>query len=138
MSALSRNYLPGAIGACTVVAGLALLAAVAASGDAIGRSVVTLLGGGFALGVLAGVVRELVARSRGGYYAMSRTAPEASVATTSAAVVALPAFADATASEFDEVEQPAFAPVVSLTEAQVERQRAGQRVKERRATLNRA
>jgi len=39
-------------------------------------------------------------------------------------VVTIPRLVDATASEFDDGARPAFAPVTSLTEAQVERERA--------------
>ena len=138
MTTLSRNWLPGAIGACAVVAGLALLTAVVASGDALGNSVAAIIGGGFALGVLGCGLKEIAARRRGGGYAMPRAAAPASYAALPVTIVPLPAIADATASEFDEVARPAFAPVVSLTEAQVERQRAGKRAQERRATQTRA
>jgi len=53
-------------------------------------------------------------------------------------VVALPATADATASEFDDIKRPEFAPVISLIEAQVQRQRANRLRDEQRANLNRA
>lgn len=136
MTTLSRNRLFGAIGVCAVVAGIALLAAVVASGDAIGRSVGTLIGGGFAFGVLGCGLKEALARRRAEYDAASRAAENH--AWTPAAIVAMPPVADATASEFDDVEQPAFAAVLSLTEAQVERQRAEQRRKARQSTRTRA
>jgi hypothetical protein len=133
MKTLSQNWLIGAIGACAVVAGIALLVVVAASGDAIGRSVGTLIGGGFALGVLGCGLKEALARRD-----LHRLAPSASYAALPASIVAMPPTADATASEFDEIAQPAFAPVMSLTEAQVERQLAERRRQERSIALNRA
>lgn len=138
MTTLSKKWLPSAFGIGAVIAGLALLVAVAASGDAIGRSVTVLIGAGFAFGVLACVVKETVARRGSAHYAAPRAGSAASHVSTSATIVAMPPAADATASEFDETEGPAFAPVVSLTEAQVERQRAERLRKERRATLTRA
>jgi hypothetical protein len=50
----------------------------------------------------------------------------------------MPQVADATASEFDGQELPAFAPVISLTEAQVERGRAARQRQKRRGALSRA
>jgi hypothetical protein len=132
MKTLLRNRLIGVIGACGVIAGVALLLTVAASGDAIGRSVGALIGGGFAFGVLGCGVKQALAR-RGGYQ-LAASVGYAAPAT----IVAMPPATDATASEFDEIGRPAFAPVLSLTEAQVERQLAERRLQERNATLSRA
>jgi hypothetical protein len=47
----------------------------------------------------------------------------------------MPHFIDATASEFDTARQPGFAPVTSLTEVQVLRQRTAREREARRAIL---
>jgi hypothetical protein len=133
MNMLSRNWLPDAIGACALVAGLALLGVVLASGNAIGTSVGALMGAGFVAGVLGCIGKQALTSVN----APHRAAPEASRAPALPTLVAMPPVADATASEYDEREQTSFAPVVSLTEAQVERQRGRQR-ETRRATPNRA
>ena len=129
----SKPWLPDAIGACAALTGLALLVVVAGSGNAIGLSVGALVGGGFAFGVLGCIGKEGAARlgykSGAGLRSPSALAP--------AAIDAMPPLTDATASEFDEGKQGAFAAVVSLTEAQVERQRERQR-REHRANRNRA
>lgn len=130
MNIRSKNWVPDAIGICAIVAGLALFVAAAASADPIGLSVGALVGGGFAFGVLGCGLKEVVAR-RGD---KSRAGQRAGFA----AIVATPRFADATASEFDDGEHSSFAPVVSLTEAQVERQRAERQRQGQRATLTRA
>lgn len=133
MNMLSRNWLPDAIGACALVAGLCLLAVVTASGDPIGQSVAALMGGGLAAGLLGCVWKEASAsRAK-----LRRAVWTQSEAPTPAIVLAMPPAADATASEYDDSVQPSFAAVVSLTEAQVERQRARQPQK-RHPTLNRA
>jgi len=132
MKTLSKNRVIDAIGVAAVTAGLVLLAAVVASADPIGLSVGALIGGGFAFGALGCGLKEAAAR-RARRYATSA----ASYASRSAAIVTIRRVADATASEFDDREVPSFAPVTSLTEAQVERQRAEQRRQERRAELTR-
>ena len=137
MNMLSKNWLPDAIGACAVLAGVVLLGVVVTSGDAIGTSVGALIGAGFLFGVLGCVGKQGAANRDHTRRAALRAMSQASDAPVPAALVMMPPVADATASEYDESEQASFAPVVSLTEAQVERQRERQR-QERRATLNRA
>jgi hypothetical protein len=137
MNMLSKNWLPDAIGACALLAGLALLGVVLTSGDAIGQSVGALIGAGFLFGVLGCVGKEAVESRGEARQAALRALSQASNAPARANLVMMPPVADATASEFDERDQATFAPVVSLTEAQVERHRERQR-QERRATLNRA
>jgi hypothetical protein len=134
---LSKTWPTDAIGIAAMVAGLALLVAVAASGDAIGRSVTALIGGGFALGALGCGLKQAVARRRD-LPGILRAASARGYAAAPAVLAAMPPIADATASEFDEIRQPAFAPVRSLTEAHVERELAERRRQERRATLTRA
>lgn len=137
MNMLSKNWLPDAIGACALLAGLALLGVVLASGDAIGHSVGGLIGTGFLFGVLGCVGKQALASRSEGRRAAERALSQASPAPALGSLVVMPPVADATASEFDASEQASFAPVVSLTEAQVERQR-GRQGQQRRATLNRA
>jgi hypothetical protein len=137
MNMQSKQWIPDAMGACAGVAGLALLGVVAASGDAIGHSVVAIIGGGLAFGVLGCIWKEIVTRRSDLRRGALRTLSAPSYAAVSASIVSMPPFADATASEFDESKEASFASVVSLTEAQVERQRERQR-QAHRATLNRA
>ena len=109
MRALPKHWTHDAIGVCTGIAGLALLIATVAAGGAIG------------LGV-------------GRRGAEAREAPLSSYGPASV-IVPLPHFVDATASDFDAARQPGFAPVTSLTEAQVLRQRAMRDREKRRARL---
>jgi hypothetical protein len=123
MSAPAKHRAHDAIGACTGIAGVALLIATVAAGDPIGLGVGAVVGGGFAFGVLACGLKEVVARRS------SRRRTEASEALAASyvpasAIVAMPVFIDATASAFDASMQPGFAPVTSLTEVQVLRPRA--------------
>ena len=105
----------------------------------LGRAVVEFILVGMAFGGL-GLAFKLGAASILGRGRASVGELSLATAATQSVVVALPAAADATASEFDEFRRPEFAPVISLTEAQVSRQRA-ERERERdrrRATLSRA
>lgn len=138
MNMQSKRWLPDAIGVCALVAGLVMLVAVAAAGDSIGRIVTALIGGGFAFGVLGCVLRETVARGSDKRRGAVRGTPQEGYTAALATVVAMPPLADATASEYDASEAPAFAPVLSLTEAQVQRQRAERQRQEHRAALTRA
>lgn len=134
MNTLSKNWLPNAIGVCAAAAGVALIVAVAASGDAIGRSVTALIGGGFAFGLLGSIAKGAVARRS----AKLGAATQRGYAPACATVIAMPPPADATASEYEGTEPPAFAPVLSLTEAQVQRQRGERQRQHRRTALTRA
>jgi hypothetical protein len=136
MNMLSKNWLLDAIGACAMLGGLALLVVAATSGDVLGHSVGALVGAGLAGGVLGCFAKEAAARRDATRRAALHGISQANHAPASVMVM-IPPLADATASEFDEREQATFAPVVSLTEAQVERQRERLR-QARRATLNRA
>jgi hypothetical protein len=132
MNTATKHWTHDVIGACTGIAGLALLVATVAAGGAIGLGVGAVIGGGFAFGVLACGVKEAVAR-RGDRRAEAREAPFARYAPASA-IVPMPHF-DATASEFDATGQPGFAPITSLTEVQALRQRAAREREEHRAGL---
>jgi hypothetical protein len=136
MTTPSKNWVPDAIGIGTAAAGLALLVAVVASAAPIGLSVGALIGGGFVFGVLGCGLKEAAARRSVKRPAAPRAALAASDAPASAAIVAMPRVA--TASKLDAGEHPSFVPVTSLTEAQVERQRAERRRQERRSALTRA
>ena len=100
----------------------------------LGRAVVEFIAAGFALGALGVALKLLGVRVR--EFRSGERQRTASI--RSARVVTLEfVTADATASEFDEFEpkRPGFAPIVSLTEAQVHRQRAQRAGERRRATL---
>jgi len=101
----------------------------------LGRTVVEFIAAGFAMGALGVAVNLLAVRVREFRRAgRQRTSPG-----RSARVVTLEfAAADAAASEFDDMEQPGFTPIVSLTEAQVHRQRTQRVAERRRATLGSA
>ena len=106
------------------------------SDGTLGRAVVEFIAAGVALGVLGVGVKRFAVRlgelRRAGLQRPSVTLP------APAATVVELAAAFATASEVDDVKQPGFAPIVSLTEAQVQRQREKRDRERRRATLNSA
>jgi hypothetical protein len=131
MNAPTRHWTHNVIGAGTAIAGVVLLVATIAAGDAIGFSVGAIIGGGFAFGVLACGMKEALARRSYERRADAREARFASCAPASA--IPMPHFVAATASELDAASQPGFAPVTSLTEVQALRQRALREREERRA-----
>jgi hypothetical protein len=132
MNAPAKHWTHDAIGACTGIAGLALLVAIVAAGGPIGLGIGAVIGGGFVFGVLACGLKETVARRSNRRRAEAREA--LAVSHVPAPIVVIPLFIDATASELDAGEQTGFAPV-SLTEIQVLRQRAAREGEKRRATL---
>ena len=134
MKALAKHWTHVAIGVSIGIAGLALLIAVVSAGDAIGLGVGAMIGGSCAFGVLACGLKEAVARRGDRRSAEAREAPLSSHA-PAPAIVPMPYFVDATASDFDAARQSGFAPVTSLTEAQVLRQRAKREREERRGKL---
>jgi hypothetical protein len=141
----ASNRLLGATGALVGV-GIVVAVSGGQAGDAIeqilfagatlGRAVgeFTLLG--FVLGAVAFGVRQLAIASRESR--LAKTRPVALSAAGAVMVHSVPRLADATASEFDDALQPSFAPVTSLIEAQVARERAARRREERRALSTRA
>ena len=133
MSTWSRSRVTGAVGAITVIAGVALIAAMIIPADPLGRLVGACIGGSFVVGLIGALVREGLER-RELRRARPRPLPAEGDA-TAATVVALPHVADATASELKGARRPAFAPVISLTEEQVVRARAARKRQERRETL---
>jgi len=133
MNTLSRNKLTDAVGVSTAIAGVLLLAAMVIPADPLGRLVGVLMGASLLTGIVGALVREGLARR----HRVRRAAPLQREAPAPAAI-AMPRVADATASEFDGQALPAFAPVVSLTEAQVERARAARQRQKRREALSRA
>jgi hypothetical protein len=134
MNAPAKHWTHNAIGACTGIAGLALLVATVAAGGPMGLGIGAVIGGGFAFGVLACGLKEAAARRSNRHRAEARAALAASYVPASA-IVSMPHFIDATASEFDAARQPGFAPVTSLTEVQVLRQRSAREREERHAAL---
>lgn len=133
MNRLSENKLIDAIGAFTALAGAAVVAAIVVPADPLGRVIGALLGASLLLAVAALLVREALGRGQD----LRRPALGMLRSETAATVMPMPRLTDATASEFDNAVRPAFAPIVSLTEAQVERQRAARR-REQRAALTKA
>jgi hypothetical protein len=137
MNTLSRNTLTGAVGACTAIAGVLLLAAMVIPADPLGRLIGALIGASLLTGIVGAFVREGLAHRDHARHPAQRTALLQHEA-PGPAIVAMPRVPDATASEFDGQERPAFAPVVSLTEAQVERGRAARQRQKRREALSQA
>jgi hypothetical protein len=137
MKTLSRSRLTGADGAFTAITGALLLAAIVIPADPLGRLVGAFIGASFLAGLVGAFVREALARRDHVRRAaqrkllLERCAP-------APAVTATPLVVDPTASEFDDDKRPAFAPVVSLTEAQVERRRVERQRQHRHATLTKA
>jgi len=128
-----RTWLPGTFGA---LVGIAIVAAfgsgvapvqsgtILQAGASLGRAVAEFTAIGFALGFAAFGLRRFVA-----HVIEARRRAVSAAATTRQTmmpvnVVTIPRLVDATTSEFDDGARPAFAPVTSLTEAQVERERA--------------
>jgi len=134
MNALAKHLMHDAIGVCTGIAGLALLVAIVAAGDAIGLGVGAMIGGSCVFGVLACGLKEAVERRSDRLSAEARAAALSSYGPASV-IVPMPYFVDAMASDLDTARQAGFAPVTSLTEAQVMRQRALRDREERRARL---
>jgi hypothetical protein len=133
MNRLSDNKLIDAVGAFTALAGAAVVAAIVVPADPLGRAIGALLGASLLLGVVAALVREALKRGQEPHLPALR---EPRIV-TAATLMPMLRLADATASEFDGEPRPAFAPIVSLTEVQVERQRAAQR-REQRPMLTKA
>ena len=106
------------------------------SDGTLGRMVVEFIAAGFALGVL-GVGMKLFAARFGELRRVALQRTSVTVSAPAPTVVELAA-AYATASEVDDIKQAGFAPIVSLTEAQVRRQRAERDRARKRATLNSA
>jgi hypothetical protein len=140
----SRPLLPGIVGA---LVGVGIVAAfgsgvVAVDSGAVlhalfvsaslGQAVAEFTALGFILGLAAFGLRRLAA-----YVVATRrlSGIVEGITQPSATITPIPRLADATASEFDDSLQPTFASVTSLTEVQVERQRAQRRRDDRRATL---
>jgi hypothetical protein len=139
MKTASRTWLPGTFGA---LVGIAIVAAFGSgvvpvqsgtillalqAGATLGRTVAEFTALGFALGLAAFGLRRFVAHVIEARRLAMRTATAKSTAVMPVSVVTIPRLADATASDFDDGARPAFAPVTSLTEAQVERERARRR-----------
>ncbi|HEV8255863.1 MAG TPA: hypothetical protein VGR42_02710 [Casimicrobiaceae bacterium] len=136
MYAPAKHWTHDAIGASTGIAGLGLLVAIVAAGGPIGLGIGAVIGGGFMFGVLACGLKETAARRSNKRRAEAREALAASYVPVPP-IVAIPLFIDATASELDAAAagQSGFAPVTSLTEVQVLRQRAGREREARHAIL---
>jgi len=146
MRTLSKHQLPGAIGA---VIGLAIVAVLASgstptdsdamqqlllTGENLGLGVVEFLTLGFLLGLGAFGLRQLAVHINDTRLS-SRPVDalgDAAMSATNAPIMRLP---DVTAAGFEAAANTAFAPVTSLTEAQVHRKLAERKREERRSTL---
>ena len=140
------SWLPGAIGALIGVAVIAAFGGgVPVDGEAaeqfllgaatLGRAVTEFVAVGFGLGlVMFGAVR-LAGHRRERRAAAAHDAARLAPSAATEVVVSFPRLADATASEFDDVPPRVPASITSLTEAQVERQRAERKRAERHAGL---
>jgi hypothetical protein len=139
MKTALRKWLPGTVGA---LLGIAIVAAFGSgvvpapsgaimqtlhAGAALGRAVAEFTALGFVLGLVAFGLRRFAAHIIEARRLAMRPPRATGAPAMSARVVTIPRLADATASEFDDRARPAFAPVTSFTEAQVERERARQR-----------
>jgi hypothetical protein len=133
MNRLSENKLIDAVDAFTALAGAAVVAAIVVPADPLGRVIGTLLAASFLVGVVAVLIREALGRGQG----LRRPALRTLRVETAATLMPMLRLTDATASEFDDAARPAFAPIVSLTEVQVERQRTARR-REQRSALTKA
>ncbi|HTS23054.1 MAG TPA: hypothetical protein VMN79_14720 [Casimicrobiaceae bacterium] len=121
MQALPHNRVIGMLGTATGVAGALLLVAIVLSADPLGRSIGALLGASIAVGLLGTLLR---ARARRGGEIRRGPRPNPlpqGYPAGPSAIAALPKI-DPTVWAFDE-ESPDFAPIVSLTEARVQRRR---------------
>ena len=142
-----NNWLAGAIG---VLIGLGIVAAFFGGAtpfaDATGqplldfaslsRAVGEFTGFGFSVALLAFGLKRLAERMLEQHPAAEQEAPLESVAPVMAITIASPRSYDATASDLDDSKLPAFAPVVSLTEAQVDRARSRRLRDQRRSAPN--
>ena len=139
MKTKMKDRLPGAIGALIGIAIVATFASgvvtvdssatwqALSAGASLGVAMVEFVALGFALGLLAFGVRRLAARVSAARRLAVLSAEDPLRGAVVATIVSIPRLADATASEFDDASRPVFAPVTSLTEAQVERERAQRR-----------
>jgi hypothetical protein len=133
MNTMRNNKLIDALSAFTALAGAAVVAAIVIPADPLGRAIGALLVASFLPGAAGALVRETLLRRKD----LRAPALPTLRVETAASVRPMPWLADATASEFDDEPRPAFAPIVSLTEVQVERQRAARR-REHRSALTKA
>lgn len=151
MKTSKNQWLPGAIGALIGIAVVATfgdgvvpaepgaLQQTLLTGANLGLAILEFIGVGFALGLIAFALRQVAAsRSERSRAEARAVVVRRYTALAPAAVDALPLAAEATASEFDDLQQPPFAPVTSLTEAQVARDRARRKRLEQRAASERA
>ncbi|HSS69994.1 MAG TPA: hypothetical protein VLQ46_04995 [Casimicrobiaceae bacterium] len=139
MKTKMKDRLPGLTGALIAIVIVATFAGgvdsvdtsaawkALSAGASLGLAVVEFVALGFALGLLAFGARLVTARISAARQLSMRPAEDPARGAVVATIVSIPRLADATASEFDDASRPVFAPVTSLTEAQVERQRAQHR-----------
>jgi len=145
MKTLSKHKLPGVIGS---LIGLAIVATIGSgavptdsgamqqlllTGENLGLGVAEFLALGFLLGLSAFGLRQLAVHISETRLGLRRAEPVigAPMSATTMPTLRLP---DATASGLEEAANTAFTPVTSLTEAQVQRQRAARKHDDRFTT----
>jgi hypothetical protein len=141
MNASSNNWPAGVLGVLigSGIVSIFLLDATPFAGAtgplvdfaSLSRIVGEFTGFGFAVALLAFGLKRLVERVLERHPSAEQEAPVESVAPVKALAIATPRTYDATASDLDGPGPAGFAPVVCLTEAQVDRARA-RRVREER------
>ena len=141
----SKHQLPGVIGAVVGLAIVVMLASGAVptdsgpmqqlplAGENLGLGVAEFIALGFLLGLGAFGLRQLAVHINETRLRLPRldVVGDTLMAATSMPIVRLP---DVTASGFEDAANTAFAPVTSLTEAQVQRKRAPRKREEPRTT----
>lgn len=145
MKILLKHKLPGVIGSLIGLAMLAMFGSGAVpddsgamqrlllAGENLGSGVAEFLALGFLLGLSAFGLRQLGVHIRETRLKLTRAEVVigAPMSATTMPMLRLP---DATASGLEEAANTAFTPVTSLTEAQVQRQRAARKHDDRRTT----
>jgi hypothetical protein len=96
----------------------------------LGQAIVEFLGAGIGFGLLGFGLTRLASQRGESRRAEERKMPIAGAAIKPLVLLAIPRVFDATGSEFDDAKRPAFLPVTSLTEEQVQRRRASHKRQE--------
>jgi hypothetical protein len=120
MNTLHKDKVAGTLGVVTGVAGVVLLAAIVSAADPMGWSIGALIGASIAVGCIGTLFRG--PNFEGSIYRGPRPHPVPQSYPTGPTAVATLYAADSTAWNCDDNDAE-FAPVVSLTEAQVARRR---------------
>ena len=124
MNTMHKDKVAGTLGVVTGVAGVVLLAAIVSAADPMGWSIGALIGASIAVGCIGTLFRGLFRgpKFEGSIYRGPRPNPVPQSYPAGPTAVATLYAADSTAWNCDDNDAE-FAPVVSLTEAQVARRR---------------